>query len=413
MNNIVDRGWTIDMFFLRNRHIHLAVHRLAGYFVALCLVVPAIAVAQEPAPMEGTTADDAGQQNDPARKITPVLSRGMTEAFDNPADAKPSGPETAAEEKKLDVPPVESEHLACGEAALEQPHVKIMAKVKEGDQYGTTQLGCILFPEGDQLLNETTTQALDDTVDYLLGLDNVIRIYIDLPADQPTTEDEVRLSRQRAFVVKKYLVNKGVFSHLKQIRKGEFVSREKEPLPPQKKETKVAKKPAPPKPKPRDPSRDYAHVIEHDQVMFMDPDPTLYGNDTRAGAFQFIPLESVYFPTNGDQLTNRARSTLNATADYILDHAETERLIIQGHTDYVASYQYNYRLSDRRSIAVQRYLMEKGVPESLIEIVSKGETQPVDENWTRPGRARNRRVELYLVQRLPESTVEADTRATP
>ena len=73
---------------------------------------------------------------------------------------------------------------------------------------------------------------------------------------------------------------------------------------------------------------------------------------------------------------------------------------IVGHTDYIASNQYNMGLSKRRAEAVKAKLIELGLdPSRIVAIVPKGEEEPVADNSTTEGRAKNRRVEFKLVKR--------------
>ena len=75
-------------------------------------------------------------------------------------------------------------------------------------------------------------------------------------------------------------------------------------------------------------------------------------------------------------------------------------LTIEGHTDYIAINQYNMGLSKRRAEAVKAKLIELGLdPSRIVAIVPKGEEEPVADNKTTEGRAKNRRVEFKLVKR--------------
>jgi OOP family OmpA-OmpF porin len=58
---------------------------------------------------------------------------------------------------------------------------------------------------------------------------------------------------------------------------------------------------------------------------------------------------------------------------------------------------YNQRLSVRRAEAVKNYLVSKGVEQNRVYTEGKGEKQPVADNSTREGRAKNRRVEIEVV----------------
>ena len=74
-----------------------------------------------------------------------------------------------------------------------------------------------------------------------------------------------------------------------------------------------------------------------------------------------------------------------------------EVIIAVGHTDAVGSDGYNQKLSVRRSEAVKAYLVTKGIEKNRVYTEGKGEKQPVADNKTAEGRAKNRRVEIEVV----------------
>jgi OmpA-OmpF porin, OOP family len=74
-----------------------------------------------------------------------------------------------------------------------------------------------------------------------------------------------------------------------------------------------------------------------------------------------------------------------------------EVVIAIGHADSVGSDAYNQRLSVRRSESVKAYLVSKGIEPNRVYTEGKGEKQPVADNKTRDGRAKNRRVELEVI----------------
>ena len=74
-----------------------------------------------------------------------------------------------------------------------------------------------------------------------------------------------------------------------------------------------------------------------------------------------------------------------------------EVIIAVGHTDSVGTDTYNQKLSVRRSEAVKAYLVSKGVEKNRVYTEGKGEKQPVADNKTAEGRAKNRRVEIEVV----------------
>ena len=80
-----------------------------------------------------------------------------------------------------------------------------------------------------------------------------------------------------------------------------------------------------------------------------------------------------------------------------LQGTDIEVIVATGHTDWTGSDAYNQKLSERRAKAVKAFLVSKGIPESRVFAEGKGERQPVADNRTRDGRAKNRRVEVEVV----------------
>jgi OOP family OmpA-OmpF porin len=74
-----------------------------------------------------------------------------------------------------------------------------------------------------------------------------------------------------------------------------------------------------------------------------------------------------------------------------------EVIIAVGHTDSVGSEAMNQKLSVARAESVKAYLTSKGVEKTRVYTEGKGEKQPVADNKTAEGRAKNRRVEIEVV----------------
>ena len=74
-----------------------------------------------------------------------------------------------------------------------------------------------------------------------------------------------------------------------------------------------------------------------------------------------------------------------------------EVMIAVGHTDSIGSDAYNQKLSVRRAESVKAYLVSKGIEKNRVYTEGKGEKQPVADNKTKEGRAKNRRVEIEVV----------------
>jgi OOP family OmpA-OmpF porin len=78
-----------------------------------------------------------------------------------------------------------------------------------------------------------------------------------------------------------------------------------------------------------------------------------------------------------------------------------EVIIAVGHTDATGADGYNQKLSVKRSEAVKAYLVSKGIEKNRVYTEGKGEAQPVADNKTKEGRAKNRRVEIEVVGTRP------------
>jgi OOP family OmpA-OmpF porin len=74
-----------------------------------------------------------------------------------------------------------------------------------------------------------------------------------------------------------------------------------------------------------------------------------------------------------------------------------EVIIAVGHTDAVGDDAYNQKLSVKRAEAVKAYLVTKGIEKNRVYTEGKGEKQPVADNKTKEGQAKNRRVEIEVV----------------
>ena len=72
-------------------------------------------------------------------------------------------------------------------------------------------------------------------------------------------------------------------------------------------------------------------------------------------------------------------------------------VIAIGHADSIGTDAYNQALSVRRADAVKAYLQSKGLEANRVYTEGKGEKQPIANNSTAEGRAKNRRVEIEVI----------------
>jgi len=108
----------------------------------------------------------------------------------------------------------------------------------------------------------------------------------------------------------------------------------------------------------------------------------------------------ISFDTGRADVKPELRSVLDSFASGLKDD-RTTRIRIIGHTDSTGSDAINDPLSLSRSRAVATYLADRGIDAGRIETEGRGSHQPIADNSTDAGRAKNRRVEILL--REPEA----------
>jgi len=118
-----------------------------------------------------------------------------------------------------------------------------------------------------------------------------------------------------------------------------------------------------------------------------------------------ITLEGVTFEVNSARLTADSLTILHGIAADLEKYPRLQ-IELQGHTDSSGSDKYNLTLSQQRANAVQAQLIEQGVSASQLVARGYGEAQPIDDNATEAGRARNRRVVMLVVSNPGDVKVE-------
>ncbi|MBS0417308.1 MAG: OmpA family protein [Proteobacteria bacterium] len=118
-----------------------------------------------------------------------------------------------------------------------------------------------------------------------------------------------------------------------------------------------------------------------------------------------ITLEGVNFEYNSAALTVASHPPLDTVAEGLKKHPRL-KVEIQGYTDSTGSVPYNMKLSQKRADSVREYLVSSGA--SADQLVSKGfgPAKPVASNKTAEGRAKNRRVVMFVVSNPGDVKVE-------
>jgi outer membrane protein OmpA-like peptidoglycan-associated protein len=107
-------------------------------------------------------------------------------------------------------------------------------------------------------------------------------------------------------------------------------------------------------------------------------------------------LEKIRFRTGKDKIIGKESfKILDAVVAVMTGRPDIE-VRIEGHTDNVGKRDKNVRLSERRAIAVLRYLVEREIDPDRLTAVGHGPDKPLESNKTRKGKAANRRVEFVI-----------------
>ncbi len=112
-----------------------------------------------------------------------------------------------------------------------------------------------------------------------------------------------------------------------------------------------------------------------------------------------IALPNIFFETDKDVLLNESVVQLEGL-QATLERYPSLHIEIRGHTDRVGSDAHNRDLSKRRAAAVVQWLQERGISPARLSSAGFGATRPIADNDTEAGRARNRRVEFYVLKGL-------------
>ena len=126
-------------------------------------------------------------------------------------------------------------------------------------------------------------------------------------------------------------------------------------------------------------------------------------------------LQAAFFPSGGDTLDPNSFSSIAKVATVLRDLPNPVRL--EGHTDSVpihtSRFRNNWELSVARSITMLDVLYNRfEIPEERFAVAGYGDTAPIASNDTEEGRARNRRVDIVILNRLMSPDAEPKTGTT-
>jgi outer membrane protein OmpA-like peptidoglycan-associated protein len=111
-----------------------------------------------------------------------------------------------------------------------------------------------------------------------------------------------------------------------------------------------------------------------------------------------VTLDSaILFDFNRSELKPDAQTALASIKTTLIDKHPRAKLVIEGHTDDVGTEEYNLTLSKQRAQSVAEWLRLNGIDASRLEISGYGKSRPKYSNTSEEDRARNRRVEIVII----------------
>jgi len=110
-----------------------------------------------------------------------------------------------------------------------------------------------------------------------------------------------------------------------------------------------------------------------------------------------MTLGDFVFDSGKATIKKEATDNFSKVVEFINSYPDNQ-VRIEGHTDSSGSNQLNLKLSQLRADAVKALLIQNGILSSQIKSVGMGEDFPVAENTSNAGKAKNRRVEIIILQ---------------
>ena len=142
-------------------------------------------------------------------------------------------------------------------------------------------------------------------------------------------------------------------------------------------------------------------VIKRDTILISLEKTDYQGGDvdtvTKGGkkALQFNDYEALEYETGSAKIQTKSYNYLNYLVN-IMKKNPSYRVLFDGHTDNVGDESANQKLSQDRVDAVKDYFISKGISADRVTTKAFGSSRPKYQNDTPKGRAKNRRVEIYM-----------------
>jgi outer membrane protein OmpA-like peptidoglycan-associated protein len=125
------------------------------------------------------------------------------------------------------------------------------------------------------------------------------------------------------------------------------------------------------------------------------PEPVIAEKDIEAINFS---AKAILFNTGRSSFKPGVTKILDEIVDVMKKNPKA-KFVVEGHTDSTGSKAVNLAISEKRAMAVRNYLVKQGIDASRLEAGGFGEEYPIADNKTRAGRAKNRRVDIKVVNK--------------
>jgi len=109
-------------------------------------------------------------------------------------------------------------------------------------------------------------------------------------------------------------------------------------------------------------------------------------------------IQGIEFDRAKATIRNTSVRTLSKAVDVLKKHPSV-RVEISGHTSSEGDAEFNQKLSEERAAAVKAWLVDHGIESDRIETRGAGPSEPIADNKTAAGRAKNRRIEFKLLKK--------------
>jgi len=124
----------------------------------------------------------------------------------------------------------------------------------------------------------------------------------------------------------------------------------------------------------------------------------------------------LHFANGRNELSPEGVEAVQKVAEELKAYPGEYSLVVSGYTSSIGGKAFNKALSKRRADAVAKVLVDSGIPAAAVSTVGQGPDQPIADNKTAEGQAKNRRVEIEVKVKdgsIEKRTILTGTQDTP